>query len=86
MAGLGRFNLRDLEKFRDKIQRMGETETEAFIQACAKELAARLLRKIIKRTDKVTVTGNLRRGWTGQTKKLLIRWNMQSMWNMDTEP
>ena len=33
MAGLGRFNLRDLEKFRDKIQRMGETETEAFIQA-----------------------------------------------------
>ena len=68
MAGLGRFNLRDLEKFRDKIQRMGETETEAFIQACAKELAGRLLRKIIKRTDKVTVTGNLRRGWTGQTK------------------
>ena len=68
MAGLGRFNLRDLEKFRDKIQRMGETETQEFIQVCAKELAARLLRKIIKRTDKVTVTGNLRRGWTGQTK------------------
>ena len=41
----------ELIKFRDKIQSAAEgAEKQAFFEACAKELAARLLAKVIKRT------------------------------------
>lgn len=48
-------------------------QSEVFITACAKELAARLLAKVIKRTPvgqyptgSGKMGGTLRRGWTGQ--------------------
>ena len=42
---------------------------EDFICECSKELAARLLAKVIKRTPKVS--GNLQKGWTvGQIQKM----------------
>lgn len=41
----------ELIKFRDKIQSAAEgAEKQAFFEACAKELAARLLAKVVKRT------------------------------------
>ncbi len=49
MAAMGKFNckgLRDLQKELDKLQK----ETNLFVESCAKELAARLLAKVIKRT------------------------------------
>lgn len=61
MAGMGKFDckgMQELQKELDKLQK----ETDAFMEACAKELAARLLAKVIKRTPvgdyshEVTVT------------------------------
>ena len=41
----------DLEKFKDKVKESLDSDAvDAFIQSCAKELAARLLAKVIKRT------------------------------------
>lgn len=49
-------------EFQKKMQLL-EKETSDICEACAKELAARLLAKVIKRTP--SDTGTLRRGWTG---------------------
>lgn len=65
-------NLNELIKFRDKLERMTwGAENRAFMEACAKELAARLLAKVVKRTpvgqypaSTGKVGGTLRRGWT----------------------
>ena len=43
-------NFKELMKFSDKIQKLNDVQKEEFLQACAKELAARLLAKVIKRT------------------------------------
>lgn len=63
----------DLEKFKDKVKESLDSDAvDAFIQSCAKELATRLLAKVIKRTPvgqypkgSGKVGGTLRRGWTG---------------------
>ena len=65
-------NYAELEKFRDNVEKsLGAEQIDAFIESCAKELAARLLAKVIKRTpvgQYPTETGKkggtLRRGWT----------------------
>lgn len=44
-------DLKQLEEFRDRVQKAADEEQQrAFMEACAKELAARLLAKVIKRT------------------------------------
>lgn len=62
-------NYDDLKKLRDQLAKIDQTDE--FFNACAKELAARLLAKVIKRTPvgdypKSTgkTGGTLRRGWT----------------------
>lgn len=55
-------DLKPFLEFQKKMQLM-ENEVSSICEACAKELAARLLAKVIKRTP--SDTGNLRRGWTG---------------------
>lgn len=62
--------LADLKKQLDKA--CDQAQQDAFLEACAKELAARLLAKVVKRTpvgDYPTSSGKmggtLRRGWTG---------------------
>lgn len=65
MASWGNCDFRELEKLRDRLERSAkEKDINAFCEECAKELAARLLRKVIKRTP--VDTGNLRRNWTTQ--------------------
>lgn len=59
-------NYKQLAKFSDDIKRLNDTQKEEFLEACCKELAARLLQKVINNT--VSVTGNLRRGWTAGEK------------------
>lgn len=49
MASMGSFDIKGLEKLQKEIDKL-DKNTDKFIQACAKELAARLLRKVIKRT------------------------------------
>ncbi len=63
MARMGRFNSSDMKRLQKELQKL-QGYTDEFVEACAKELAARLLAKVIKRTP--SDTGNLRRGWTAQ--------------------
>ena len=61
------FDVRELKKFRDNLVEL-EENIDSVLEDCAKELAARLIREVKKRTP--TDTGNLRRNWqvTGVTK------------------
>ncbi len=71
MSRMGRLNITGLKKFRDELNKL--QDPNVFVEACAKELAARLLRMVIKRTpvgnypaSTGKMGGTLRRGWTGQ--------------------
>lgn len=72
MARNGNVDFRDLENFRRNLEKnLGGDQVDLFIEACAKELAARLLAKVIKRTPVGQYSkssgkkgGTLRRGWT----------------------
>ena len=65
---------KELVKLKEQIMLFGDpTQMDQFLTSCAKELAARLLAKVIKRTpvgQYPTETGKkggtLRRGWTGE--------------------
>ena len=59
-------NYKQLAKFQKDIEKLNNEQKEEFLEACCKELAARLLAKVIKRTP--SDTGHLRRGWTGGKK------------------
>ena len=67
----GRVDLRQLKAFERKLAKLATADYEKFCEDCAKELAARLLGKVIRRTPVAPVNGGtLRRGWTiGQLKK-----------------
>lgn len=56
-------NYKQLADFAKKIEKLNNQQKEDFLEACCKELAARLLAKVIKRTP--LDSGTLRRGWTG---------------------
>ena len=72
MARSGTFNFQDFEKIKDNLEKLNQEQVDLFIDACAKELAARLLAKVIKRTpvgdypnSSGKKGGTLLRGWTG---------------------
>lgn len=72
MARNGTFNFQDFEKIKNNLEKLNQEQVDLFIDACAKELAARLLAKVIKRTpvgdypnSSGKKGGTLRRGWTG---------------------
>lgn len=58
----GRVDYRQLKAFERKLAKLAKVDYEKFCEACAKELAARLLREVINNTS--VITGTLRRGWT----------------------
>ena len=71
-----RMNGDELNRLMDQVALFGDpTKMDQFLQACAKELAARLLRKVIKRTPVGKYPsgsgkkgGTLRRGWTSGSR------------------
>ena len=72
MGSYGKCNFDELKQLQKKIEQL-ESKRNEFMEACAKELAARLLAKVIKRTPVGQypsgygkVGGTLRRGWTGE--------------------
>lgn len=73
MASGGNVDFRELQEFRRKMEAsLSDDQINDFIESCAKELAARLLAKVIKRTPVGQYPastgkkgGTLRRGWTG---------------------
>lgn len=71
MGKYGSCNFDGLKDLRKQLSTFKEVQVQQFIEACAKELAARLLAKVIKRTPvgvypsgSGKVGGTLRRGWT----------------------
>ena len=71
MGKMGKFDVKGLKDFQQQLQRL--QNPDVFVEACAKELAARLLRLVVKRTpvgeypeSTGKMGGTLRRGWTGQ--------------------
>lgn len=72
MAKWGKVDYKQLEKVQKKLEQYEKVYQQEFFEAAAKELAARLLAKVIKRTPvgqypgiKGKTGGTLRRGWTG---------------------
>lgn len=64
----GRVDLRQLKAFERKLAKLASGDFEKFCEVAAKELAARLLGKVIRRTPVAKVDGGtLRRGWTAKT-------------------
>lgn len=73
MGRMGNFNIDGLKKFRDELNKL--QDPDKFVEACAKELAARLLAMVVKRTpvgeypkSSGKKGGTLRRGWTGEKR------------------
>lgn len=76
MARSGRCDFKELQALQKQVEQMNQSFKDDFFEACAKELAARLLRKVVKRTpvgqypeDPGKVGGTLRRGWTTEDGK-----------------
>ena len=75
MSKWGNVDFKQLKVFQKKLERLGKMQQE-FCEVAAKELAARLLRKVIMRTPvgeypvNTGVTGGtLRRGWTSTSHR-----------------
>lgn len=68
MAGMGSFKSSDLNKFKAELEKM-ERNANDFIEACAKELAARLLAMAVKRTPVGDYSGDSYECVTGQQHK-----------------
>lgn len=76
MARIGRFDMSGLKEFQRKLEKIDQEAIDGFLEDCAKELAARLLRKVVKRTPVGQYSkssgkkgGTLRRGWTGNQRQ-----------------
>lgn len=71
MGRSGRVDLRQLKAFERKLAKLARADFDKFCEDAAKELAARMLGKVIRRTPVAPVNGGtLRRGWTiGHVKK-----------------
>lgn len=74
MSKMGKFDAKDLKKLQTKLNKLKADQTKAFVEDCAKELAARLLAKVIHDTPVGKYPpstgkqgGTLRRGWTASS-------------------
>lgn len=75
MTKWGKVDYKQFEEFKKKLKKLQQADVQKFCEAAAKELAARLLAKVIKRTPvgqypegSGMTGGTLRRGWTGNKK------------------
>ena len=66
-------NVKQLEELQKKLEKASIKDIDTFCESCTKEIAARLLRKVIKRTPvgqypsgSGKAGGTLRRGWSAQ--------------------
>lgn len=76
MTCWGKVDYKQFEEFQKKLEKMAQADMQKFCEDAAKELAARLLRKVIKRTPvgqypagSGMTGGTLRRGWTSGSNK-----------------
>lgn len=76
MSKMGGFSAAELKKLQQNLKKLSANDVNVFIESCAKNLAARLLAKVIKRTLPGVYTeksgkkgGTLRRGWVSKTQE-----------------
>ena len=76
MATWGKCDFKQLKELQKRIETLQKADLQKFCEAVSKELAARLLAKVIKRTpvgqypsSSGKVGGTLRRGWTGEKQQ-----------------
>jgi translation initiation factor IF-2 len=76
MARWGRVDYKQFENLQKRIEKFEKAAKKEFFEAAAKELAARLLSKVIKRTPVGQYEsstgingGTLRRGWTAESQR-----------------
>lgn len=65
MARGGSVDFKELKKLQRKLQRLENSQLDKFLKDCARELAARLVRKARKRGRTPKKTGTLKEGWGG---------------------
>lgn len=75
MGRIGKFDCKDLKDFQQQLAKLQNPDD--FVESCAKGLAARLLRMVVKRTpvgeypkSSGKKGGTLRRGWTGSKSQV----------------
>ncbi|MFC4355310.1 HK97 gp10 family phage protein [Chryseomicrobium palamuruense] len=71
---MGKVNLTQMKRFQKNLMKLNQADLDLFVESLAKELAARLLAKVIKRTPvgqytDGTMGGTLRRGWTSHSQR-----------------
>jgi len=76
MARWGNCDFKQLQRLQNNLNKLQQVDMQKFSEDCAKELAARLLAKVIKRTlpgvypeSTGMMGGTLRRGWTAKTEE-----------------
>lgn len=79
MARTGQINFRGFDRLQENLEKLNQEQVDIFIDACAKELAARLLAKVIKMTpvgdypnSSGKKGGTLRRGWTAEKNQSAV--------------
>lgn len=82
MAKWGKVDYEQLKRLQKKLDKIENKERDEFCKECAKEIATRLLAKVIKRTPvgkypkgSGKVGGTLRRGWTIDNQELKVQKN-----------
>ena len=65
-----KIDIQGLEQFRDKLKQFSDEQVQIFITSCAKELAARLLAKVIKRTPVGEYGKSIMRDESGEAIRL----------------
>lgn len=68
MGKMGKFDMRGMKELQKQLEKLDEN-VDAFVQACAKELAGRLLRMVIKRTPVGDYSGQAYSCESGQSHK-----------------
>lgn len=58
MARMGSFDISGMKKLQRNLNKIQEQQVNEFVEECAKELAARLLRMVVKRTPVGDYSGN----------------------------
>lgn len=76
MANWGKVDFKQFQRLQRNLDKLQRGDIEKFMEECAKELAARLLAKVIRRTpvgqypsSSGKKGGTLRRGWTSKNQR-----------------
>lgn len=73
MSGFGRIDLKQFRQFQKNLEALSKADVDKICRDMARQLAARLLRKVKMRTP--VDTGELRRNWTCDNEVIRSGWD-----------